>query len=124
MGLGILPSPTCRFDVGGAPGTRRDFLLVCPSALAAGTGCLVLEDRWFRPHFSVSAQFGVGAWSAEVQVARAVSPLASPCWIDYPDRSRHSLSKSVQGAWQIYFDVLRLVPVMLGFSFIRPVMLT
>ena len=27
-GLGVLTSPTCRFDLDGAPGTRRDFVLV------------------------------------------------------------------------------------------------
>ena len=68
--------PTCRFDLDGAPGTRRDFFLVCPNALAASTGCDVWEDRWFRPHFAVCAQFGVNAWSADVQGVRAVSPLA------------------------------------------------
>ena len=52
-GVGKSPSPTCRFDLDGPPGTRRDFFLVCPNALAASTGCQVLIDRWFRPHFTV-----------------------------------------------------------------------
>ena len=59
-GRGKAPSPTCRFNLDGAPGTRRDFFLVCPNALAASTGCQVLADRWFKPHFAVSAHFGLG----------------------------------------------------------------
>ena len=43
------PASTCRFDLDGAPGTRRDFFLVSPNALSAATGCSVLFDRWFRP---------------------------------------------------------------------------
>ena len=55
------PSPTCRFALDGAPGTRRDFFLVCPNALAASTDGQVLVDRWFRPHFAICAQFGLGS---------------------------------------------------------------
>ena len=60
-GRGEASSPTCRFDLDGAPGTRRDFFLVRPNALAASTKCQVLTDRWFRPHFAVCAHFGLGA---------------------------------------------------------------
>ena len=60
-----------------------------------------MVDRWFRPHFAVCAHFGSGALLAEDQVVRASSPLAPACWMDYPDRSSHSLSKPVQevGGW-------------------------
>ena len=110
-GRGKAPSPTCRFDLDGAPGTRRDFFLACPNALAASVDCQVLVDRWFRPHFAVCAHFGLGAWSAEVQVVRSTSPLAPACWMDYPDRSRYSLSKPVQEVWGVYLDMLQFVPV-------------
>ena len=50
-GRGETPSPTCKFDLDGAPGTRRDFFLVCPDALAASVDCRVLVDRFFRPPF-------------------------------------------------------------------------
>ena len=79
--------------------------------LAASTGCQVLTDRWFRPHFAVCAHFGLGAWSAEGQVVRPSSPLAPACWLDCPDRSRYSSSKSVQEVWRVYLDLLRFVPV-------------
>ena len=52
--------------------------------------------------------FGLGAW---VQVVRATSPLAPACWMDYPDRSRHSLSKPVQVVWRVYLELLQFVPV-------------
>ena len=38
-------------------GSRRDFLLACPIALAAATACSVLPDRWFTPHFAVCTEF-------------------------------------------------------------------
>ena len=41
-GKGAPSSPTCRFNLDGAPGTRRDFFLVCPNALSASTDCQVL----------------------------------------------------------------------------------
>ena len=51
-------------------------------------------------------------WELGLLSFRLLEPfLLLPLRVGYPDRSRHSLSKSVQGAWQIYFDVLRLVPV-------------
>ena len=109
-GRGSPPSPTCRFSLDGAPGTRRDFFLVCPNALAASTDCQVLVDRWFRPHFAIYAQFGLGAWTAGVQIARSTSPLAPACWLDYPDQSRYSLSKPVQEVWGVYLDMLQFVP--------------
>ena len=109
-GRRIAPAPTCRFDLDGAPGTRRDFFLVCPNALAASTDCRVLVDRWFRPHFAICAHFGLGAWSAKVQVVRSVSPLAPACWLNYPDRSRYSASRPVLEVWGIYLDLLQYVP--------------
>ena len=110
-GRGEAPAPTCTFDLDGASGTRRDFFLVCPNALAASTDCRVLVDRWFRPHFAIRAHFGLGAWSAKVQIVRSVSPLAPACWMDHPDRSRHSASKPVLEAWAVYLDMLQYVPV-------------
>ena len=83
-GCGKLPATTCRFETDGPPGTRRDFFLVCPNALAASTDCRVLSDRWFRPHFGVVAEFRLGVWSEEVRFPRMVSPLAPACWLDTP----------------------------------------
>ena len=57
-------SATCIFDL---------------DALAAGTSCCVLPDRWIRQHFAVRASFVLVAWSAEVQFARAVYPLGPAC---------------------------------------------
>ena len=37
-GRRVPPSPTCRFDLDGEPGSRRDFFLVCLNALASGAG--------------------------------------------------------------------------------------
>ena len=61
-GKGRAPSSTCRFDLDGAPGTRRDFFLVCPSALAASVDCHVLVDRWFRPPLRRQCLFWYWCW--------------------------------------------------------------
>ena len=45
-------------------GSRRDFFVGCPNALAA-SHCYV-TDRWFSPHFSVLVRFRIRAWMADV----------------------------------------------------------
>ena len=62
FGRGVPPSSTCQFQLDEDKGSRRDFLLACPIALAAATACSVLPDRWFTPHFAVYAEFALSAW--------------------------------------------------------------
>ena len=109
---------TCRIDLDGALGTLRDFFLVCPDALAASTGCQVLSDRCFRPHFAVSARFGLGAWSNVVQVVRATSPLASACWLEYPDRCRYLLLSLYRRFGEFIWICCYLFPWMSGSNYI------
>ena len=90
----------CHFALDGPAGTWRGF--ACPHALAANTACVVLADRWSRPHF-VSACFGLWAWSAEVQFA-GVSPLGPACWLGEKDKSRSSTSKVVQDVWDFHLE--------------------
>ena len=47
---GTAPAATCRFSLEGGAGTRRDFLVGCPNALAASHACYV-TDRWFTLSF-------------------------------------------------------------------------
>ena len=65
-GRGVPPSSTCQFHLDEDKGSRRDFLLACPVALAAASACYVSPDRWFTPHFSVSAEFSLSSWEATV----------------------------------------------------------
>ena len=51
FGRGVPPSSTCQFHLDEDKGSRRDFLLACPIALAAASACYVSPDRWFTPHF-------------------------------------------------------------------------
>ena len=53
-GAGTAPAATCQFSLKGGAGTRGDFLIGCPNALAASDACFV-TDRWFAPHFCVLA---------------------------------------------------------------------
>ena len=87
------PSPTSRFEMDGAPDTRKDFFLVCPNALAASTGCKVLADMWFRRvHFSICA------WT--------LSPLAPANWLTCPDKFRSSATNAVQDTLRSLFSPL------------------
>ena len=92
-------------------GSRRDFLLVCPVALAAVSACYVSPDRWFTPHFSVCAEFSLSSWDAIVDRARTHSPLWPACWLQSPDRSRSSTSPEVRDIWDVYIREVGFVPL-------------
>ena len=106
---GCAPEVTCRFKLEEGAGSRRDFMVVCPDALAASTACRV-TDRWFTPHFSILAEFSIHRWNAEVSCPLAICPIWPACWIDTPDRSSSSLSRAVQDAWEVYGEELLGVP--------------
>ena len=53
LGAGLAPDATCKFSLEDGTGSRRDFFVGCPGALAASQACFV-TDRWFTPHFSVA----------------------------------------------------------------------
>ena len=107
----ILPSPTCRFTLDGAPGTRRDFFLVCPNALAASTDCQVLVDRWFQASFCSSVLSLV--WVPGPRRFRLLDllllllPLAG--WTTLTSPGILS-SKPVQEVWGVYLEMLQFVP--------------
>ena len=69
-----------------------------------------VADRWFPPHFSVLARFRIDAWMADVSCPVACQPLWPACWMDIPDRSSSSSSRVVQDVWDVYRDVLGVVP--------------
>ena len=71
-GGGNLPAPTCK-NVWDSVGTRRDFILGCPSAFAPCSDCWVDDKRWLKPHFSVRAE-NLGRWSALMNKNRTFSP--------------------------------------------------
>ena len=51
LGAGIAPDVTRRFSREDGTGSRRDFFVGCPRALAASQACYV-TDRWFTSLFS------------------------------------------------------------------------
>ena len=109
QGAGLTPDATCKFSRKEGTGSRRDFFVGCPNAVAASYACHV-TDRWFTPHFSVLARFRIDAWMADVAcpvVCRLVWPA---CWLHTPDRSSSSPSRVVQGVWDVYRDELGVVP--------------
>ena len=109
LGADLTPDATCRFNRDDGTGSRRDFFVGCPGALAASQACYV-TDRWFTPHFSVLARFRIGAWLAGVSCPVACRPLWPACWLDTPDRSSSSSSRIVQDVWDVHRDVLGVVP--------------
>ena len=60
--------------------------------------------------FQVFACFGVDGWSVEVSCSVVSQPLWPACWIDTPDRSSSSVSRTVQDAWDVYRDEFGVVP--------------
>ena len=79
LGAGLVPDAICRFSREEGTGSRRDFFVGCPGALAASQACYV-TDRWFTPHFSVFARFCIGAWMAAVALTIACQPIWPACW--------------------------------------------
>ena len=109
LGAGPAPDVTCRFSREDGTGSRRDFFVGCPGALAASHACCV-TDRWFTPHFSALARFRTGAWMADVACPVVCQPVWPACWLDTPDRSSSSPTRVVQDVWDIYRDVFDAVP--------------
>ena len=72
LGAGSTPDITCTFSREDGSGSRRDFFVGCPGALAASDACFV-TDRWFTPHFSVVARFRIGVWMADVALPYCMS---------------------------------------------------
>ena len=110
FGRGVPPSSTCQFQLDEDKGSRRDFILACPIALAAASMCSVLSDRWFTPHFAVCAEFTLSSWDAIVERARIHSPLWPACWLYCPDRSRSSPTSVVRDIWDVYIREVGFVP--------------
>ena len=54
QGAGVVPDRTCTFNRDDGSGSRRDFFVGCPNALAASQVCCV-TDKWFTPHYSLGA---------------------------------------------------------------------
>ena len=50
LGAGLTPDVTCRLSREEGTGSRPDFFVGCPNALAASQSCSV-TDRWFTFHF-------------------------------------------------------------------------
>ena len=109
LGAGLTPDITCTFNRDDGTGSRRDFFVGCPGALAASQASCV-TDGWFTPHFSILARFRIDAWMADVSCPIACQPLWPACWLDTPDRSSSSSSRIVPDVWDVYRDVLGVVP--------------
>ena len=99
---GLTPDATCRFSRDEGTGSRRDFFVGCPNALAASDACFV-TDRWFTPHFSVLARFCIDAWMAYVACPVVCQPVWPSCWLDAIDsQSSSSATRVVQDVWDVW----------------------
>ena len=106
---GLALDVTCRISREDGAGSRKDFFVGCPGALAASQACYV-TDRWFTPHFSVLARFRIDAWMADVSCPVGCQPIWPACWSDTPDRSSSSSTRTVQYVWDVYREELGVVP--------------
>ena len=80
LGAGLTPDVTCRFNREEGTGSRRDFFVGCPDALAASHASFV-TDRWFSPHFTVVAYFRICVWVADVACPVVCQPVWPACWL-------------------------------------------
>ena len=96
---GRVPGFTCRQDWGSTLWCRRDFMVGCPRAAAAVSGCEVLQDRRVVPHFSVRTCFDYSRWLAKVSLPVQRTPLWPASWLPVLDKSRGSKAAEVQRVW-------------------------
>ena len=113
LGRGVTPPPTCKFQLDEGKGTRRDFALACPIALAAITSCSVRPGRWFPLHFGILTEVPISACGASVTLAKVHSLIWPACWVHCTDRSRRSSSEEMQNVWdahilEIIFDPMNV----------------
>ena len=109
LGTGRKPDATCKFKREDSLGSRGEFIVSCPDALAASHACIV-TDRWFTPHFSMFASFNIDGWLADIACPQVCQPVWPACWIDTTERSSSSVSRVVQDAWDVSGDELAAVP--------------
>ena len=109
LGVGLTPDAICRFSREEGTGSRRDFFVRCPNALALSHACYVTH-RWFTPPFSVLARFRIDAWMADVACPVVCQHVWPASWLDTPDRSSSSPTRVVQDIWDVYRNELGVVP--------------
>ena len=80
---GRLPSVTCKHTWNSAGRSRRDFMVGCPRAAAAVTGCMVQEDGWIVPHLTVRAHFQYSRCVSRFSQPVQRSPLWPASWLPW-----------------------------------------
>ena len=108
LGAGRKLDATCKFRREDCVGSRKDFIVSCPHAVAASTACFV-TDRWFTPHFSVFSCFSIDGWSADIACPEVCQPVWPARWIGTTEKSSSSVTRVVQDAWDVYRDEVAAV---------------
>ena len=75
LAAGSQPAVTCKRTWDSLGGHRRDFMVGCPLAVAAGSSCKVLADRWVAPHLAVRTLFDYCRWTCSVTQVVRYTPL-------------------------------------------------
>ena len=68
-------------------GHRRDFMVVCPLAVAAVLSCKVQADWWVAPHLAVRTLFDCCRWTCQVTRPVQRTPLWPASWLPAVDKS-------------------------------------
>ena len=110
LGAGVLPDHTCTFNRDDGSGSRRDFFVGCPGALAASLMRVMLLIGGSLLTFLFLHVFVLmpGLLMFLALLLLGLSGLLAG-WI-FPDRSSSSSSRVVQDVWDVYRDVLGVVP--------------
>ena len=109
LASGNQPSSIDMRGWGSGGGTRRDFMIRCPLAVAAVLSCTVQLDRWIAPHLAVRTLSVYDRWSCCVTQPVQFSPLWPASWLPAVDTGRSSKSVEVRMVWEIFDDRLQFM---------------
>ena len=90
---GRLFGVTCNRTWDSAGGSRRDFMIGCPRAAAAVTGCMIREDRLILLHLAIRTHFQCSRWVSRVSKPVQRAPLWPASWLPVLDKDRGSSCK-------------------------------
>ena len=99
-----------RFSREEGTGSRRDFFVRCPNALAASSLLVMSLIGGLLLTFQFLLAFVLMPGWLTFACPIACQPLWPACWLDTLDRSSSSSTRDVQDVWDVFRDEFEVVP--------------